>query len=266
MPRSGDAAQRPVQHLRRRAIGRRIVRHIVGVEHQPALVVQHAVGYRPRCAPCSRSRVSSDTAFSCARSTAPDIHARMHAAHIAELRRHEALGARRDAAEGKGIADRRLAAVKPFRNSRLRSASAASAARRQARRRLVAPAMAAQLMPRRHDRAQVGLVIEFHAFHGAAAKAAGRIISAAHAVPGQHRPPRRPGALGEVVEGDAGDRRAPLPAAGGGLSGVRAARLVSRVWRVFRRISWLFSAKALTFRYPKEVPCKARYHVIDNRA
>ena len=105
-------------------------------------------------------------------------------------------------------------------------------------------AMAGDFMPRRRQRPQVAGVIEDGAVLGAAAKAAGRIISAAHAMAGQHRPACGPGVLGEVVESDAGHRPVPGQAPGPDFQCPRA-RLVAGFSDGFQAHSRLFSPKAL---------------------
>ena len=53
--------------------------------------------------------------------------------------------------------------------------------------------------------AQILRVIKNPVVHGAAAEAAGGIISGAHLVPGQDGSAPRPSRFGEIVESDAGD-------------------------------------------------------------
>ena len=65
--------------------------------------------------------------------------------------------------------------------------------------------VAGDFVARGGEAAQILRVIKNPVVHGAAAEAAGGIISGAHLVPGQDGSAPRPSRFGEVVEGDAGD-------------------------------------------------------------
>ena len=183
----------------------------MGIKDQPAVAVQHAlnIGFDILLVPAACFQ-RNDIEL---RQVHPaDIDARMHAARRLEARGKEALGARADPAKGEGVTLGLAAVQKGFQKVPVARGVRQEFRIAEDRSRLMAKAVAADFVARRRQFRQVAAVIEHRAFDSAAAKAARRIISAAHPMAGQHRAALRPGILGKIIKRDAGDRLVPRQA------------------------------------------------------